>query len=60
MIWGIALKHVYTCTPVADSCWCMAKQIQYCKLISLQLKQINLNLKNKIKLKKEKNKIWIN
>ena len=21
-----------TCTPVADSCWCMAKSIQYCKV----------------------------
>ena len=31
-----------TCTPVADSCQCMAKPIQYCKVISLQLKQINL------------------
>ena len=27
-----------TCTPVADSCQCMAKPIQYCKVISLQLK----------------------
>ena len=27
-----------TCTPVADSCWYMAKPIQYCKVISLQLK----------------------
>ena len=27
-----------TCTPVADSCWCMATPIQYCKVISLQLK----------------------
>ena len=25
-------------TPVADSCQCMAKPIQYCKVISLQLK----------------------
>ena len=24
-----------TCTPVADSYWCMAKPIQYCKVISL-------------------------
>ena len=24
--------------PMADSCWCMAKPIQYCKVISLQLK----------------------
>ena len=28
-----------TCTPMADSCQCMAKQLQYCKVISLQLKQ---------------------
>ena len=27
-----------TCTPMADSCSCMAKPIQYCKAISLQLK----------------------
>ena len=27
-----------TCTPVADSCQCMAKPLQYCKLSSLQLK----------------------
>ena len=27
-----------SCTPVVDSCWCMAKPIQYCKVISLQLK----------------------
>ena len=25
-----------TCTPVVDSCWCMAKPIQYCKVIMLQ------------------------
>ena len=24
-----------TCTPVADSCQCIAKPIQYCKVISL-------------------------
>ena len=27
-----------TCMPVADSCWCMTKPIQYCKVINLQLK----------------------
>ena len=27
-----------TCTPVVGSCWCMAKPIQYCKVINLQLK----------------------
>ena len=26
-----------TCIPVADSCRCMAKPIQYCKVINLQL-----------------------
>ena len=26
------------CTPMADSCECMVKPIQYCKVISLQLK----------------------
>ena len=30
-----------TCTPVADSCQCMAKPLQYCKVTSLQLKLIN-------------------
>ena len=29
-------EHMYT--PMADSCQCMAKPIQYCKVISLQLK----------------------
>ena len=28
-----------TCTPVADSCQCMAKPLQCCKVISLQLKK---------------------
>ena len=27
-----------TCTPMVDSCQCMSKPIQYCKVISLQLK----------------------
>ena len=26
------------CTPVVDACRCMAKPIQYCKVISFQLK----------------------
>ena len=30
-----------TCTPMADSCQCMAKPLQYCKVISLQLKKQN-------------------
>ena len=40
---------------MAGSCQCMVKPLQYCKVISLQLKSINLkNLK-----KKEKNKYHI-
>ena len=35
------------CTPMADSCQCMGKSIQYCKVISLQLIEINL-YKNKM------------
>ena len=27
-----------TCTPMADSCQCMAKPLQYCKVIILQFK----------------------
>ena len=27
-----------TCIPPLDSCWCMAKLIQYCKVINPQLK----------------------
>jgi len=27
-----------TCTPMADSCECMAEPLQYCKVISFQLK----------------------
>ena len=32
------LRMGNTCTPMADSCECMAKPLQYCKVISLQLK----------------------
>ena len=31
----------YSVTPMADSCQCMAKPPQYCKVVSLQLKLIN-------------------
>ena len=27
-----------TCAPMADPCQCMAKPLQYCKVVSLQLK----------------------
>ena len=40
---GFRMGHM--CTLVVDSCWCMAKPTQYCKVISLQLKYINLNKK---------------
>ena len=35
---GRGFRMGNTCTLVADSCQCMAKPIQYCKVISLQLK----------------------
>ena len=35
---GKGVQMGNTCTPVADSRQCMAKSIQYCKVISLQLK----------------------
>ena len=36
-----------TCKSMADSCQCMAKPLQYCKVISLQLIKINEKI-NKI------------
>ena len=35
---GGGFRMENTCIPVADSCWGMAKLIQYCKVINLQLK----------------------
>ena len=35
---GEGLRMGDTCTATADSCQCMAKPLQYCKAISLQLK----------------------
>ena len=35
---GRGVQDGDTCTPVADSSQCMAKPLQYCKVISLQLK----------------------
>ena len=29
---GRGFRMGNTCTPMADSCWCMAKPIQYCKV----------------------------
>ena len=36
--WEGGFRMRNTCTPVVDSCWCTTKPIQYCKVISLQLK----------------------
>ena len=36
---GVGFRIGNTCTPVADSYWCMAKPIQYCK--SKKKKKIN-------------------
>ena len=35
---GRGFRMGNTCTPMEDSCQCMAKPIQYYKVISLQLK----------------------
>ena len=29
---GVVFRMGNMCTPMADSCWCMAKPIQYCKV----------------------------
>ena len=34
---GAGFRMGNMCTPVADSCWRMAKPTQYCKVINLQL-----------------------
>ena len=35
---GGGFRMVNTCTPMAESYQCMAKSLQYCKVISFQLK----------------------
>ena len=35
---GRGVQDGNMCTPMVDSCRCMAKSIRYCKVISLQLK----------------------
>ena len=35
---GVGLRMGNMCTPMAVSCQCMAKALQYCTVISLQLK----------------------
>ena len=34
---GGRVRRGNTCTPVADSCWCMAKPIQYCKVKNIYI-----------------------
>ena len=38
---GGGIRMGNTCKSMADSCQCMAKSLQYCKVISLQLIKIN-------------------
>ena len=52
---GIGMGN--TCKSIADSCQCMTKPLQYCKVISLQL--IKINGKKEIK-KKERNTVSMN
>ena len=35
---GRGVRMGNTCTPVAGPCQCMSKSLQYCKVISFQLK----------------------
>ena len=46
---GIGMGN--TCKSMADSCQCMAKPLQYCKVISLQLIKKTKKQKNKYKTK---------
>ena len=47
---GIGMGN--TCKSMADSCQCMAKPLQYCKVISLQLIKINEKIKILKRVKK--------
>ena len=38
---GRGFRMGNTCTSMADSCQCMAKPIEYCKVISLQKKKVD-------------------
>ena len=39
--WGGGIGMGNTCNSMADSCQCMTKPLQYCKVISSQLMKIN-------------------
>ena len=41
--WWEGVQDGNTCTPLADSCQCMTKPLQYCKVTSLQLNKLKKN-----------------
>ena len=45
---GRAFRMGNTCIPVADSCWCMAKPIQYCKVKKKKKEILSPLCKNQI------------
>ena len=48
-----------TCTRMADSCQCMAKPLQYCKVISLQLNKLIFKRKGKKMKEMYQNAKWL-
>ena len=50
---GGGIRMGNTCKSMADSCQCMQKPLQYCKVISLQLIKINEKKSRDIKKKKK-------
>ena len=42
---GRGFRMGNTCTPVVDSCWCVAEPIQYCKVKKIQNKTKPLDLR---------------
>ena len=44
---GVGFRIGNTGIPMADSCWCMAKPIQYCK-VKQKKKHVSENLKEKV------------
>ena len=56
MVWGGRwFRMGIMCTLVVDSCWCMAKPIRCCKVISLQLKKRKKKKTSTNKQTKKKN-----
>ena len=54
---GIGMGN--TCKSMADSCQCMTKPLQYCKVISLQLINEKRKKKEKLLMKKKKDKLGV-